>query len=77
MDRLDEHAAAGLSGPASAKPVKHVQLLQRGTEPAVEERLLRSRPLTASTSGGNARMSVQAAQLIQGDCTMQIRDNVT
>ena len=49
MDRLDEHAAAGLSGPASTKAVKHVPLLQRGTEPAVEERLLKSRPLTANS----------------------------
>ena len=51
MNRLDEHAAAGLSGTTAIKPVKHVPLLQRGTEPPVEERMLKSRPPTASMSG--------------------------
>ena len=67
MDRLDEHATAGLSGTAVTKPVKHVLLLQRGTEPAVEERMLKSRPSTASMSGGHAKAIFQAGQTIQDD----------
>ena len=67
MDRLDEHAAAGVSGRALAKPVKHVPLLQRSTEPAVQERLLKSRPPTATVSTGHAGMKVQAAHTIPGD----------
>ena len=67
MDRLDEHAAAGLGGPALTKPVKHVPLLQRGIEPAVEQRLLKLREPAAHVSTGHAKMEVQAAQMIPDD----------
>ena len=67
MDRLDEHAAAGLSGTTARKPVKHVPLLQRGTEPAVEDRLLKSWQSTASMSGKQAGLEFQAAHMIQDD----------
>ena len=44
MERLEEHASASLSGSTVKKPIKHVPLLKRATEPALEERLLRRRP---------------------------------
>ena len=53
MERLEEHASAGLSGTAAKKSTKHVPLLKRATEPALEERLLRFRP-AAGMHGGQS-----------------------
>ncbi len=53
MGRLEEHAVAGLSGGVVKKPTKHVQLLKRVTEPALEERLLKYH-LAAGTHDGQS-----------------------
>lgn len=45
MERLDGHAEAGLSGSPVQKAVKHVPLLRRATEPALEQRLFKARSL--------------------------------
>ena len=50
LERLEEHASAGLSGTALKKATKHVPLLKRATEPALEERLLRRRPAAGQDS---------------------------
>lgn len=67
MDRLEEHAEAGLSGTAVKKATKHVPLLKRATEPALEARLLRFRPAAAQQHGagvddGQSNASCEPAQ---------------
>ena len=54
LERLEEHASAGLSGDAVKKATKHVPLAKRATEPALEERLLRFRPAAGVGDGQSA-----------------------
>lgn len=62
MGRLEEHAAAGLRGTAAKKSVKHVPLLQRATEPALEDRLLRPRPNASAAMDGHSGELFQAGE---------------
>ena len=51
MGRLEEHAVASLSGSVVKKTTKHVPLLKRATEPALEERLLKYHPAAGAHDG--------------------------
>ena len=66
MERLEQHASAGLSGNAVKKATKHVPLLKRATEPALEERLLRFRPAVGADNGqsDHHREPVQAGPML-------------
>ncbi len=71
MERLEEHASAGLSGTAAKKPTKHVPLLKRATEPALEERLLRFRPAAGVNDGQSDEICEPVQALPVGMASMQ------